>query len=264
MEYTREQERELLGPACSRMFEQLSAFITDHYNVDQAWDKGGKYGDRCLRYKRSGKSFCTFYFRKNQLAVWVVLGKEERERFDERRASFSKKMLEKYDATETLNDGKWLSFDVEDDSLLEDIKLLLLTKKDQNRELTMCGYCCDICKAYTKNQKKKDEREEMAAYWKEYFHIELPLEQICCDGCRSMKKDSHRIDMGCPVRKCVMEKGFKDCSDCDQYPCPIFLQRKGLNYEEANEIKPLDLNEYYANLCAFNNKSRLDRKKAEK
>lgn len=260
MEYTVKQLQNLLNTECYAMYEQLNNYILDNYNVNQIWDNGGKYGDICLRYSRSGKTLCTIYFRKKQLAIWIILGKEERKKFEEMEENFSEQVRDKYECTKTYHDGKWLMFDVDDTRLFHDIRMLLEIKKSPNRKFTMCGYCCDMCKAFVGNIKKKDERNILSDYWKKYYDLSIPAENIKCDGCRCKKPDAHRIDDACPVRACVQSKKLNDCSECECYPCETFMARKGLSHNEANEINELDILNYYEYLGAFDNKSRLDRK----
>lgn len=62
MGYTAEEIREMLGASCYKMHELLDGFISNNYNVDKVWAKGGKYGKACLRYSKSGKTLCTVYF----------------------------------------------------------------------------------------------------------------------------------------------------------------------------------------------------------
>lgn len=260
MEYTIQQIKDLLGSECYTMYERLDHYITDNYNVDQLWEKAGKFGVVGLRYNRGGKTLCTLFFRQGQLGIWIIFGKEERSKFEETQENFSAQVREKYENTKTYHDGKWLMFDVEDASLLPDMKRLLQIKKKPNRKLTMCGYCCDMCKAFQGNIRKKDERECLSGYWQKYYELNIPIEEIRCDGCRCRKADAHRIDSECPVRACVLEKQLSDCSECAQYPCETFMARKGLSHSEADAISELDVKNYYTYLSAFDNKSRCDRR----
>ncbi len=250
---------ELLSEKVYSVYEQINTFILDNYNVDLLWDKGGKYGELCLRYSRSSKTLCTLYFRKEQLGIWFIFGKEEREKFEREHENFSQSVIDKYNQTAIFHDGKWLMFDVEDNDLLDDFVKLLKIKKKPNRQFTMCGYCCDMCKAYKANIKKKDQREELSRAWNTYYKLDIASTSIQCDGCRCMKADAHRIDNDCPVRACVLQRKINHCSDCDEYPCTLFFTRKGLSYEEANQIKEIDITDYTNYLMAFDNKSRLDR-----
>lgn len=260
MEYTVKQLKELTGTECYAMYEQLNDYILDSYNVNQQWEKGGKSGEICLRYGRGGKTLCTIYFRQGQIGIMVIFGKEERKKFEETESRFSEKVRDIYYHTHTYHDGKWMMFDVSNTDLYGDIKMLLEIKKSPNRQFTMCGYCCDMCKAFIGNIRKKDERGILAGYWKRYYDLDIPVENMNCDGCRCKKEEAHRVDGACPVRACVLSRKLNDCSECENYPCETFLTRKGLSHAEADEREELDVLSYYEYLGAYDNQSRLERR----
>ena len=128
-------------------------------------------------------------------------------------------------------------------------------------ELSMCGYRCDICKAFAPNINENDQRKTLSAMWNKYFDFYIPPEEIYCDGCRSSETCSRRLDSGCPVRSCVLKKDMNSCGDCPEYPCDIFMQREGLSYTDAakkleDKFNTEEYNEY---ILAYDNKTRLDR-----
>lgn len=260
MEYTIKQLKELTGAECYAVYERLNQYILDSYNVNQQWEKGGKDWEICLRYGRSGKTLCTVYFRRDQIGIMVIFGKEERRKFEETDGRFSEKVRNIYYGSKTYHDGKWMMFDVKNAELFDEIKMLLEIKKAPNRKLTMCGYCCDMCKAFVGNIRKKDEREILSGYWKRYYDLDIPVENMNCDGCLCKRADARRVDDACPVRACVQERKLSDCSECESYPCKTFLTRKGLSHAEANEIEELDIPGYYEYLGAYDNHSRLERR----
>ena len=128
-------------------------------------------------------------------------------------------------------------------------------------ELTMCGYICEQCKAFAPNIQRKDERKELSEIWKKYYDLDIPAEEIYCDGCRCDKPDAKRIDKECPVRYCVLEKSLQHCGECEQYPCETFNLRKGLCLEEAKrqQCENFSIDEYTDYLSAFDNRTRLDK-----
>lgn len=139
-QYTEKQLAELVGDECYIMFDRLNRFILDNYNVSKVWAKGGKYGEVCLRYSRSKKTLCTVYFRRMQLSIWVILGKQERERFEAEKSRFFPAVRDKYESAQTFHDGKWLMFDVENADLLDDIKgLIEIKKKPDSLKLKQSG-----------------------------------------------------------------------------------------------------------------------------
>ena len=92
-----------------------------------------------------------------------------------------------------------------------------------NKVFSKCGNRCDLCLLYRANVEKNDRRKEICTVFSKIFpeYNADPL-KIICDGCLSEKKDSVMQDPACKTRKCVIEKGFKHCGYCNQYPCDIF------------------------------------------
>lgn len=126
-------------------------------------------------------------------------------------------------------------------------------------KMTMCGYRCDLCKAFATNVRNKDEREMLSNIWKKYYDLDIPVEQIYCDGCRCIKENAKRIDMGCPVRTCVIEKQVDNCGECIDFPCSTFNERKGLSLQEAKEKMGSNFcaDEYNSFLLTYDNMTRL-------
>jgi hypothetical protein len=58
---TREEIWTILGAGAYDAWEGVRHFILDHYNMDVAWDDGGKYGVYECKFRKSGKTLCTLY-----------------------------------------------------------------------------------------------------------------------------------------------------------------------------------------------------------
>ena|SRR3972149_2254800 len=124
--------------------------------------------------------------------------------------------------------------------------------------LTRCGYRCDLCLAYKDNIEKDDQRVFLSDTWHKIYGFRIPAEEIYCEGCISSNEpDVKRLDKKCPVRPCVMEKGLENCSQCENYPCDSFNQRKVV-YEAF--VKDIDVSkkEYSQCIKPYENKKRLD------
>ena len=63
----------------------------------------------------------------------VILGKAEREKFEQDRANFSDSIVQAYDAATTYHDGKWLMIELQDERLFTDLKKLLYLKRKPNK-----------------------------------------------------------------------------------------------------------------------------------
>ena len=141
----------MLGNA-SLAWEKLTGYIRFDYIMDEIWAEGKPThkNRNNLYFKRGGKSLTIFGIREGYFIVCIVLGKDERAKFDEQRESFGEIVCKEYDNAENLHDGKWLGFDVYDDNpgLIDDIIRLLHIKRKPNRKvlpesLEKCG-CLDI------------------------------------------------------------------------------------------------------------------------
>ena len=122
--------------------------------------------------------------------------------------------------------------------------------------LTRCGYRCDLCLAYKDNIEKDDQREFLSDTWHKIYGFRIPAEEIYCEGCIS--SDTPKlIDENCPVRPCVIERGLENCSQCDDYACDKFDQRKVV-YEDWIKEKSLSRKEYLTGIKPYENKKRLD------
>lgn len=131
---TKGELKELMGNYTFEIWEAVNDFILNNYNMDMLWDTGGKTGVFELKYRKSGKTFCALYPRENALRILIIFGKNEREKFETSKAGYSDYIINLYDNTHQYHDGKWLYIDIPHDTVIEDIKRLLLIKKKTNRK----------------------------------------------------------------------------------------------------------------------------------
>ena len=130
----REELEKLVGTDKVNIFYKIVDEITLLYNMDQAWNNGGKKWTYEYKFRKSGKTLCAFYFKENMLGFMIVFGKEERTKVEEIRNELSSDILETYDNAQTFHDGKWVMFNITDYSMIEDFKKLLFIKKKPNRK----------------------------------------------------------------------------------------------------------------------------------
>jgi len=129
-----------LGQAAGA-FESLAGQIRYHYELDEIWQAGNlshKHHSNLL-FKRGGKTQITLCLREDYFIACVVLGKDEREKFDTERGNFSAAVQSEYDNTEVLHDGKWLGFNIKDETLVDDLFKLIQLKSKPNRKVFPAG-----------------------------------------------------------------------------------------------------------------------------
>lgn len=124
---------ELIAPEMCRIWNSLTTEIDSLYDMEKTWSKGFGSWEIEYKYRRGGKTLCTFYAKKDSAVILFTLGKVEREKFDGLRDSFSAWLVTLYDSTHTYHDGKWLWIPLDDTLFIEDIRLLLRIKRRPNR-----------------------------------------------------------------------------------------------------------------------------------
>ncbi len=131
---TAEQMEALVGKPLYEVWNQLCALLDENYDMDHLWGKGGKAWTYEYKYRRGGKTLCALYAREHCIGWMIILGKEERIRFEEIRESFSPEVQSVYDESQTYHDGKWMMFEPKDTSLFDDWIRLLQIKRRPNRK----------------------------------------------------------------------------------------------------------------------------------
>ena len=123
----------LTGKELYDLWTSLHQLIEQKYNMEQMWNHGGKKWTYEYKYRRGGKTLCALYAKEQTIGFMVILGKDERTKFESMREMFSNAAQKIYDETTTFHDGKWLLFELKDTSLFNDIERLLSIKRKPNR-----------------------------------------------------------------------------------------------------------------------------------
>jgi hypothetical protein len=102
--------RDWLGRESFGHWTKLRSWIDNAYPGVFApdWLYGGKKRGWSLRYTKT-KALCTLVPAHKLVSVVIVLGRAEREKFEQRRYSWSPQLIKLYDETRTYHDGKWLT-----------------------------------------------------------------------------------------------------------------------------------------------------------
>ena len=123
----------LTGKELYDLWTSLHQLIEQKYNMEQMWNHGGKKWTYEYKYRRGGKTLCALYAKEQTIGFMVILGKDERTKFESMREMFSNAAQKIYDETTTFHDGKWLMFELKDTSLFNDIERLRSIKRKPNR-----------------------------------------------------------------------------------------------------------------------------------
>lgn len=123
----------LLGESLLSVWALLCERIEGQYEMNRTWNDGGKAWDLECKYRRGGETLCALYAKEGRFGFMVILGKDERAKFEADRDSFSKAVQQAYDNARTYHDGKWIMFESTDDSHFGDYMRLLAIKRRPNK-----------------------------------------------------------------------------------------------------------------------------------
>ncbi len=88
-----------------------------------------------------------------------------------------------------------------------------------SKMIAYCGLDCSNCPTFLATQNDDDvAREKTAALYAEKFGLNLPKEEINCDGCLSASGKKIGYCRVCEIRSCCLERGLENCAHCEQ-PC---------------------------------------------
>ena len=124
----------LVGKPLYDVWRALCALIDETYDMDRLWNAGGKAWKYEYKVRRGGKTLCALYARENCVGFMVILGKDERLKFEADRENYTEEVRSIYDKAQTYHDGKWLMFEPADASLFPDFIRLLNIKRRPNRK----------------------------------------------------------------------------------------------------------------------------------
>jgi hypothetical protein len=122
--------RDWIGRPGFEHWAKLRRWIDESYPGVFApdWIYGGKNRGWSLRYTKA-KALCSLVPAYRLLSVLVVLGGAEREKFEDRRYSWSPQLVKLYDETHTYHDGKWLTVPVSSAAHRHELTELLSMKR---------------------------------------------------------------------------------------------------------------------------------------
>ena len=124
--------------------------------------------------------------------------------------------------------------------------------------IAFCGLDCARCDARTATIHNDDAlRQQVARQWSEWNHVDIPAASINCLGCRVEGAKCHYCENLCPIRKCILKRGYAHCGECpDMENCAMLYEiQKNAPETKANlqdtdfTIRPERPEDYRAAEC---------------
>lgn len=72
----------LIGKELYDIWTSLCQLIEQKYNMEQLWNHGGKKWIYEYKYRKGGKTLCALYAKEQTIGFLVILGKDERTKFE--------------------------------------------------------------------------------------------------------------------------------------------------------------------------------------
>ena len=110
-------------------WKQIQEYLEIHYDLSkEILYYGDKYG-WLVRYRKSGRTIVSLFPEKLSFSFLIVYGKKEIEKFVAQAADFLPSIVDIFQNTPKLHDGKWLWIRIIDASLFENLKRLIAIKR---------------------------------------------------------------------------------------------------------------------------------------
>lgn len=110
------------------LWNEFGSYMLEIYNVQPIFEFSKcnwEYGWN-VKFKKGNKSLCTLYPKENYFVVMIVIGKNEKESFEEILPSLSVDIQQIYSETQEGNGQKWLMIELEDNNKrYDDVKRII-------------------------------------------------------------------------------------------------------------------------------------------
>ena len=117
-----------------KVWLDLKQYLEQNYDfVPELVFYGAKYG-WTIRYRKSGKTFCSLFPEKGAFTVLLVLGKQEAQKALSMLNEFSTRVGKLVNGAEQRRDGRWLWIRVVTSVNAADVKELLKVKRKPKRK----------------------------------------------------------------------------------------------------------------------------------
>jgi len=101
-------------------------------------------------------------------------------------------------------------------------------KPDEKWLAAVCGLYCGKCDSYLASHGDRELQRRIAEKVSETTDKEVKPEEIKCEGCWGPLGIHWSPD--CKMRSCAVEKGYRFCFQCEEYPCGRLVMFKDKHY----------------------------------
>jgi hypothetical protein len=110
-------------------WKQIQEYLETHYDLlNETIYYGDKYG-WLVRYRKSGRTIVSLFPERNSFGFLIVYGQKEIAKFSAQESEFLPAIVDVFQNTKKLHDGKWLWIRVTDSTYFEDLKKMITIKR---------------------------------------------------------------------------------------------------------------------------------------
>lgn len=123
----------LLGQEIFAIWKNLCIEINNRYDINVAWNNGGKAWKYEYKFSKGGKTLCGLYARAGTAGFMIIFGEAERGKVEQIRHELGEKTMTVYDEAKIYRDGKWVMFPLEEELFKDFIRLLAIKRKPNKK-----------------------------------------------------------------------------------------------------------------------------------
>ncbi|MFA5344574.1 MAG: DUF3795 domain-containing protein [Kiritimatiellia bacterium] len=117
-------------------------------------------------------------------------------------------------------------------------KRIEMTRRKKN--IGACGNHCGACLDYRALAEGcNDLRRQVASAIKREMNLDVPLDQVGCDGCWGGIHAAWAASLDCKIRQCVEARNYATCADCPDFACSTYLKQFAENSDQAKNINAI-------------------------
>ena len=123
---------EFIGDGAS-LWTQIHEYVAQHYDFEREKKFYAKKYGWTVRYRKSGKTLCSFFPEAGAFSALLVLGAKEAQKVESIKGRLNANVRDVFEETEQLRDGKWMWIRVLERADIESLKLMLCAKRAPKR-----------------------------------------------------------------------------------------------------------------------------------
>ena len=110
-------------------WKRMRKFLDTRYDLKPETVFYGQNYGWLIRYRKSGRTLVSLFPERGSFSVNLIYGKKEVEKFIEHKLDFSQPIIEIFQTTKQLHDGRWMWIRVTDTEYSEDLEKMLTIKR---------------------------------------------------------------------------------------------------------------------------------------